>query len=162
MLRVGTGALCDFPGFQSLYSFQVCVCGLSSGSSAMLPWVWCVRHGRLCHLRPSEVDISGFPCTDWSPSGKQAGVFGPTFEVLLALIGWHRSVKTPVVLLENVPEFEVEVLRCLAGDLYDIQDFYIQPEILWSAVSEWSVDAPATHATQEYMRFCQSYLYRAR
>ena len=32
-----------------------------------------------------------------------------------------------MVLLENVPEFCVEILRALVGDLYEIVAFYIEP-----------------------------------
>eukprot|EP00439_Symbiodinium_sp_Y106_P071526 s1757_g12.t2 len=90
-------------------------------TTPMLPWVQCLRHGRPCQLRTADLDVSGFPCVDWSPAGKQLGIYGKTFEVLLALVAWHRSCRTPIVLLENVPEFNVQVLRFLVGDLYDVQ-----------------------------------------
>lgn len=92
-----------------------------------LPYIWCKRHHQYCNLQSTDIDISGFPCTDYSPAGKQAGVAGPTFPVLLALISWHRQRKTKLVFLENVPEFPVMILTQLAGDMYEIHPFYLEP-----------------------------------
>lgn len=96
-------------------------------SMAPLPGIWCTRHQRYCQLQKCDIDISGFPCVDFSPSGKQLGCHGPTFPVILALLSWHRQKKTKLVFLENVPEFPIEVLELLMSDLYYVKCFYLQP-----------------------------------
>ena len=81
----------------------------------------------MCQIREADLDLSGFPCVDWSPSGLQAGVYGHSFGVLVALLAYHRAMKSRIVMLENVPEFEVGVLRLLAGDLYEVHEYYVEP-----------------------------------
>ena len=92
-----------------------------------LPVMWCERHQEYCVFRTCDIDISGFPCVDYSPSGGQRGIEGSTFPVLLALISWHRQRRTRIVLLENVPEFNIEILKSLASDLYEILPFFVEP-----------------------------------
>lgn len=96
-------------------------------SRTALSTMYCRRHNDGCGFRHCSIDISGFPCVDYSPSGNQLGVNGPTFPVLLALCSWHRQRGTEVVLLENVPEFPIQVLTCLMGDMYEIYPFYLEP-----------------------------------
>jgi len=91
-------------------------------------YIHCKRHGGcLCKLLPSDLDISGFPCVDYSPAGKQLGVHGSSFPALLALCAWHRQRRTKLALLENVPEFPISVLEALMGDLYVVKPFYMEP-----------------------------------
>ena len=89
--------------------------------------LYCTLHGKMCPVPHCEIDSSGFPCVDWSPAGYQLGIFGRSFPVLLALLNYYRRRRIPVVFLENVPEFCVEVLHALAGDLYSIYPFYTAP-----------------------------------
>ena len=96
-------------------------------STPALPVMWCDRHQNYCVFKTCDVDISGFPCVDYSPSGSQLGILGATFPVLLALLSWHRQRRTRVVLLENVPEFSVDILKALVSDLYEILPFYVEP-----------------------------------
>ena len=91
------------------------------------PYMFCVRHRAFCGFRSCDVDISGFPCVDWSPSGKQLGVQGSTFPVLLSLLAWHRASQTRIIFLENVPEFPEDLLRGLMQDLYTIEAFVLEP-----------------------------------
>ena len=93
-----------------------------------LPFIWCYRHERFCHLSRCDVDISGFPCVDYSKSGKRLGILGPTFPVLLSLLAWHRAARTKIVFLENVPEFPVLILEALMVDLFTVHPFYLSPE----------------------------------
>ena len=92
-----------------------------------LPTLACDTHGDRCLLGTAELDVSGFPCNDWSPSGLQQGIFGAYFGVLVALVQWHRCKRTKIIILENVPEFDESVLRHLMSDLWDIHFFYISP-----------------------------------
>lgn len=77
--------------------------------------------------RHIDIDVSGTPCVDWSPTGSQLGVAGPTFVVLLALIAWYRASNPYIVILENVPEFDTSVLDYLLSDLYELHFFYLSP-----------------------------------
>ena len=96
-------------------------------SSAAKSTMRCVVHDDDCVLGDAELDISGFPCVDWAPSGLMRGIYGPTFGILLALIQWHRFKRTQIIVLENVPEFNEQVLRCLMSDLWDLHFFYVCP-----------------------------------
>ena len=88
----------------------------------------CDNHcGGHCTLPQVDVDCSGFPCTDFAPSGLQQGVHGKTFIVILGLLAYHRSRRTRLLFMENVPEFPIEVIRLLMGDLYDVHHFYVSP-----------------------------------
>ena len=91
------------------------------------PTLWCHRHQRCCLFQACEIDVSGFPCIDWSPAGTQQGVFGSTFILLVGLLAWHRQRRTKLVFLENVPEFDTSILESLMGDLYTMKVFYIEP-----------------------------------
>ena len=96
-------------------------------TSQCVPYIHCVTHGKRCMLEEVDIDVSGFPCVDYSPAGNQLGIYGMTLPVLLALLKWHRSRKTKLVFLENVPEFPVEILILLMTDLYDVRYFYMKP-----------------------------------
>ena len=78
-------------------------------------------------LSEVDIDISGFPCVDYSPAGNQRGIHGPTFPVLLTLLQWHRQRRTKLVFLENVPEFPIAVVKSLMEDMYDVKHFYMKP-----------------------------------
>ena len=92
-----------------------------------VPYIQCARHNDLCMLSEVDIDVSGFPCIDYSPAGSQLGLFGPTLPVLLALLHWHRQRRTKLVFLENVPEFPIAVVKFLMEDMYDVQHFYMKP-----------------------------------
>ena len=96
-------------------------------STPALQTLHCDVHGGRCALSFAELDVSGFPCNDWAPSGLQRGIYGTYFAVLVALIQWHRSQRTRIIILENVPEFDENVLRYLMSDLWDIHFFYLCP-----------------------------------
>ena len=88
----------------------------------------CALHGGRCIVPDCDIDNSGFPCVDWSPSGGQAGIYGPSFAILCALFAFHRAKRTRAVFLENVPEFSLQVLYALAGDMWNVYPFYLQPQ----------------------------------
>ena len=88
-----------------------------------LPYMYCEVHNRWCRFDPVDIDMSGFPCTDFSPMGKREGIQGKTFPVFLCLIAWRRCCKTPIVCLENVVQFPLEVLLAVVSDLYEVHVF---------------------------------------
>jgi site-specific DNA-cytosine methylase len=88
----------------------------------------CAVHGGLCIVPECDIDNSGFPCVDWSPSGNQMGIDGPSFAILCALLAFHRAKRTRALFLENVPEFRLQVLDALAGDMWTVHPFYLQPQ----------------------------------
>lgn len=96
-------------------------------TSKCVPYMHCLIHGKNCMMEEVDIDISGFPCVDYSPAGTQKGIYGVTLPVLLALLKWHRSRKTKVVFLENVPEFPVEIVNHLMDDMYAVRHFYMKP-----------------------------------
>ena len=67
---------------------------------------FCHTHGTLCPtLTPVDIDVSGLPCQDNSPcNGKRKFQFGPRFNVYVVWAKKHRRLRTPLLVLENVPE----------------------------------------------------------
>ena len=96
-------------------------------TTPLLPYMWCYKHQQYCLFKQCDIDNSGFPCVDYSPAGSQLGVYGPTFNVLLALLAWHRGRQTKIVFLENVTEFPIEIIRFLMEDMFHVEEFYVQP-----------------------------------
>lgn len=87
----------------------------------------CLVHDDECVIEDVDFDVSGIPCIDYGPSGSQKGIYGPTFSVFLSFFHWHRSKRTKVVFIENVPELPVDVVRFLLGDIYYVYVFYMRP-----------------------------------
>ena len=96
--------------------------------------VRCIVHPRgegcqhcMCVPLGCDIDVSGFPCTDWSVSGNRLGVRGPTFVVLLCLVAWYRASRIPLIVLEKVPELDTSVLQTLLGDIYELVFVCLSP-----------------------------------
>ena len=121
----------------------------------ILPYIFCLRHNCFCRLQPVDVDFSGFSCVDYSPSGKQRGIFGRTFTKLLAILAFHRASRTRVLLLENVPEFQMGILHLLMADMYEMQEYYMTPaDIACSYLSRMRVFVVL------YVRGCSSIFWQ--
>lgn len=84
----------------------------------------------LCHTCESEclvplaqVLVAGIPCTDWSPSGLQRGLQGPTAPVLAGFLREVLQSQPELVILENVLEFDQRPVVTVLGDVYWIIEF---------------------------------------
>ena len=55
-----------------------------------------------CPFLDVDVDVTGWPCTDFSRAGEQRREEGDTMVVFLSWAKWHRERKTPLVVGENV------------------------------------------------------------
>jgi site-specific DNA-cytosine methylase len=97
-------------------------------TSPVSPVLWCDFHEQQCRLPDVDLDVSGFPCVDWAPSGNRLGVEGPTIGVLLCICHWHLERETPLVLLENVPDFRTELVFALMQHKYYIVVIYLSPK----------------------------------
>ena len=75
---------------------------------------WCYTHAKHCSiLRPSDLDVSGLPCPDMSKANnKRRYQEGPTAGVYCVWAKKHRHLRTPLLLVENVP---VPRLQCFFG-----------------------------------------------
>jgi site-specific DNA-cytosine methylase len=87
----------------------------------------CDVHGISCAIPSVDLDVSGLPCVDFGPSGLQRGVEGPSIMVFLSWSKYHRSMKTKLLFLENVPELPIMFILVLMSDLYYVYWFYIDP-----------------------------------
>ena len=76
-----------------------------------------------CSMPQSDIDITGTPCKDYSRRGRQMGRQGPWAKVLLTWLKVHRTLETPVLMHENVSDFDGEVLDSCMSDMYDIITF---------------------------------------
>lgn len=79
---------------------------------------WCVKHGRVCPLLRADQHTAGTPCTDYSNWGLRKKGQGPTAKLFAVWIALRRSLREPVLLHENVPNFGQDTLLDLLGDLY--------------------------------------------
>lgn len=68
------------------------------------------------HLHNAEIVTAGFPCTDLSPAGRQAGIAGKASGLIIGVLGAIQKEKPEWVLLENVPN----MLRLKGGEAIGI------------------------------------------
>lgn len=68
------------------------------------------------HLHDAEIVTAGFPCTDLSPAGRQAGIAGEATGLIIGVLGAIQKEKPEWVLLENVPN----MLRLKGGEAIGI------------------------------------------
>ena len=92
-------------------------------------------HDTPCHTCTVKCTIAGAGLTRWTLTcldsraqifhqwAREKGSKGKTFPVFLCLIAWHRCCKTPIVCLENVVQFPLEVLLAVVSDLYEVHVF---------------------------------------
>ena len=90
----------------------------------------CSRHQRCCPLwgPPPDFAVGGSPCVDFSLAGSRRQEHGPTMIVFLAWARKHRHWGTPVLILENVPQFPRWLVERNFGDLYRIIELPITTE----------------------------------
>jgi len=80
----------------------------------------CVTHGGPCKAVHTDIDMSGSPCQSWTGIGKLLRHNSPQVAVTLAWCAWLRAALVKLAIHENVLGFDVEILKELLGDLYDI------------------------------------------
>eukprot|EP00959_Pyramimonas_sp_CCMP1952_P306126 6406554-Pyramimonas_sp.AAC.1 len=79
---------------------------------------FCVLSRSWCEARACDIHVAGTPCVAWSSMGQRARATGPT---LLGFLVWafHRlKLMETVILHENTPEFDHELLDRLLGEHY--------------------------------------------
>lgn len=74
----------------------------------------CYTHNKCCSLGlvsgiPPDFDLSGLPCPDMSPCGLRQGLEGPTAQVFIAHAKHHIALQTPLLVIENVPDWASEI-----------------------------------------------------
>ena len=68
---------------------------------------FCYTHGSQCNLlNRSDLEVAGLPCWDYSLAGKRLQEDGPTIGAFLAHAKRHVHLATPVIVIENVKEWE--------------------------------------------------------
>jgi site-specific DNA-cytosine methylase len=101
-------------------------------SARVTPSGACVSHGTRsrparCHVTQADVDVSGSPCNSWSSEGVRAQHDSPWVAATLAWCVWVRHALLRLAIHENVMGFDVELLREMLGDLYDIFTLTVRP-----------------------------------
>ena len=76
---------------------------------------FCLTHGGHCSLMKGvDLDMSGLPCEDNSRANcKRHFLHGNFGSVYLLWAKHHRTMRTPVVLLENTPELRMVIVEYL-------------------------------------------------
>lgn len=99
------------------------------GQLPLTSGAWCYSHGQVCSVPEAEVDVSGPPCTDFSPQGLRRGIQGPT---MVAFICWARlvcaSTRLRLVVFENVPEFPQWLLEFAFASQFWLHRLHGSPE----------------------------------
>ena len=81
-----------------------------------------------CPLATADVDITGTVCKDCSRRGNMRGRQGPWAKILLTWLRLHETANTPILIHENVSDFDVEVLTSVMSHKYHIISFpNVQP-----------------------------------
>lgn len=69
---------------------------------------WCFTCCKECPLfgprAMTDIEVAGLPCTDASMCGLRRFENGPTAQVFLAHCKIHLERRTPMMIIENVPE----------------------------------------------------------
>ena len=99
----------------------------------------------------TQVDRS--PCQDWSRCGLRQGEHGRNAHLLFSWIRWHRVARTPVMIHENVPGFDVDggldIFEQLLGDMYHIVHVLAGPEhVGWPCCKRPRVLVACFHKTK--------------
>ena len=81
---------------------------------------WCVRTLKYVQLCRPVTTSSGVPCQDHSMAGKREGLRGKRAHLLFAWLRLQLALLTPIIFLENVPQFCVDFLYEVMGDRYNI------------------------------------------
>ena len=97
--------------------------------------LWCHRTQRLVDLTLGMLNISGSPCTDYSPLGLQAGTQGPTVLVLLTFLLLVRIHKPLMMVHENVIRQPLWLFNFCLGDLYRIDSIVLEPPMFRHPIS---------------------------
>ncbi|CAE7811005.1 unnamed protein product [Symbiodinium sp. CCMP2592] len=93
---------------------------------------YCYQHGMVCSVlgdfaKKPDYDISGLPCPDFSRAGQRRGREGPTGTVFACHAKLHIHLGTPLLVIENVQELDMHMIRLLYGRYYDIQQLWVTP-----------------------------------
>lgn len=91
---------------------------------------FCCGHGHYCIAPACDLDVTGTPCQDWAPNGNRLGREGPQWKVFLAWVTVILAQQLPIVVHENVPQFDVNILFELLGHMYFICPLVIDCESL--------------------------------
>ncbi|CAK9079372.1 Uncharacterized protein SCF082_LOCUS37876 [Durusdinium trenchii] len=92
---------------------------------------WCFTCCKECPLfgprAMTDIEVAGLPCTDASMCGLRRFENGPTAQVFLAHCKIHLERRTPMMIIENVPDVHMGMLRKIYGQTYDLYPIYVQP-----------------------------------
>lgn len=94
----------------------------------LAPRAFCYRGKSLAHCPKATVDMSGSPCTDYSILGDQQGRDGKTVNAFLTWAKVQSQNDTPLVIHENVPGFDVGLLKETLGHKYFIFSIHVDPK----------------------------------
>ena len=89
--------------------------------------VWCVKHGKECPVVWSHIHVAGVPCIDHSSWGKRKGDKGSTNIVYYTWAATRAKMREPVVVLENVAQFGIDMTERLLGHLYEWERVLVNP-----------------------------------
>ena len=87
--------------------------------------MYCGVHQRKYQCRRAMLHAAGTPCVAWSSQGQRVGTSGPTMLAFAAWVGQRLLLQEDAILHDNVPEFNVEVLKKIFEDMYIIESIVV-------------------------------------
>ena len=81
-------------------------------------------------LRFSKCSLTGPPCTPYSAMGLRTKENHPAYRSHQTYYEYHMKQKTKVMIIENVPEYEVAVVTASLGPEYELQSCRLDPRAL--------------------------------
>jgi site-specific DNA-cytosine methylase len=81
---------------------------------------YCHKHNGVCALRRSKIHIAGTSCVDFSSIGQRGTTAGPTITAFAAWASLALAMEYPIIVHENSPLFQTDLLVAIFGSKYFI------------------------------------------
>ena len=98
---------------------------------------WCSFCEAWCYCETVGINISGSPCTDWTPQANRCGTFGHTMLPTYVYLAHRIIFKDKFVVHENVPEADLRLIFAVLESLYVIFTYVLDASCFgWPMVRE--------------------------
>ena len=100
-------------------TFDTLIPAIQTGR-AMQTSAYCIRCHKKCSYASAAVHWAGTPCVDFSNFGLRQEENGRAAVFLCAWLGMRLELQEPVIIHENVAQFNCDLLSSILGHLYNL------------------------------------------